>query len=214
MEYCPVDEILIREQYYLDLLKPYESGFNIGTKSCGGDNISNNPRKKEIVDKIKNTIRDNINIMTVEERCEKYGKYGELNPNYNNRWTDEMKEKQSQVQIVISQNGFSKNRKGKSNIEIYGEEKAKEMSDKLSEYAKSRTGEKNPFYNKKHSEKSKKIMSKSRIGVKPSNRILLSINGVIYESYYDAYKDLNIPVTTIRWRCLSNNPKFEEYKIL
>ena len=52
------------------------------------------------------------------------------------------------------------------------------------------------------------------IGKKPSNRIKLSIDGVIYDSYHDASKELNIPIVTIRWRCLSKNPKFDNYTLI
>ena len=55
---------------------------------------------------------------------------------------------------------------------------------------------------------------KSRLGKKPTNRISISINNRIYESYNDASKELGIPVVTIRWRCLSNNIKFVDYKLV
>ena len=40
----------------------------------------------------------------------------------------------------------------------------------------------------------------------------ITIDNVVYESYHDASKKLNIPIVTIRWRCLSNNPKFINYQ--
>jgi len=75
---------------------------------------------------------------------------GENNPNYGNKWSDEQKE------------NMSKSRKGKSWVEIYGEDKASEMRENASESQKGREhsektkekirqaniGEKNPFYGK------------------------------------------------------------------
>ena len=38
------------------------------------------------------------------------------------------------------------------------------------------------------------------------------INEIEYESLGKAKEYLNIPITTIRWRILSKNPKYENYK--
>jgi uncharacterized protein (DUF4415 family) len=104
--------------------------------------------------------------------------------------------------------------KGKTNKELFGEEKAKEISEKLSNLASERTGEKNPFYNKKHTKETKEKIGKANKGRKPNNRVKISIDDEIYDSYSDASKELNISPFTIRWRCLSANPKFINYKLI
>lgn len=213
MEICKDSDILIREKFYLDTLMPYQDGFNIGKDASGGDNLTYNPNRENIIERIRKTSNDNISKMTKEERQEKWGKLGESNPNYGNKWTDDMKFNFSNFQKSNSDNPLRK-RKGKSNIEMYGEERAKVISEKLSEYASKRTGDKNPFFDKKHKEESKDKIRKSRLGKKPTNRISISINDKIYESYNDASKELGIPVVTIRWRCLSNNIKFVDYKLV
>ncbi len=50
LEECPsVNVLLEREQYYLDLLKPYlEVGYNIESKAAGGDTFTLNPNKEAI----------------------------------------------------------------------------------------------------------------------------------------------------------------------
>ena len=206
IENCDKQELLIREQYYLDTLNPE---FNIGKHSSGGDNLTKNPNKEEIINRIKKTINNNISSMTEDERREKWGKSGELNPNYGNKWDDIKKDISRKLNI-----GRMPTNRGKTNIEIYGEKKAKEMSEKLSKIASERIGDKNPFYNKKHSQESKNKISQKRIGKKPSNRIRISVNDIIYDSYHDASKELNIPVVTIRWRCLSKNLNFVNYKLI
>ena len=206
IEKCSYEDLLIREQFYLDTLNPE---FNIGKQSSGGDNLTKNPNKEEIINKIKNTINQNISLVTEEERKEKWGKIGILNPNYGNNWSDEMKQKASEInkgKIPIN--------KGKTNEEILGKEKAEEISKKLSKIASKRVGEKNGFFNRQHTDESKSKISQKRMGIKPINRIRLSINDVIYDSYHDASKELNIPIVTIRWRCLSKNPNFINYKLI
>lgn len=216
IELCDEEELLIREQYYLDYLKPYEKGFNIGKSSSGGDNLSNNPNREEIIEKIKKGLKETISNMSEEERKEKWSRPGKENSNYGNKWTDEMKEESSKYWKKVAKKGlcpFSK-RKGRTNKELYGEEKAKEISEKLSKLASERTGEKNPFYNKTHSKEAKEKIGKANKGRKPNNRVKISIDDEIYDSYHDASMALSISVTTIRWRCLSTNPKFINYKLI
>ena len=216
VEICNKEELLIKEQYYLDSLKAYEVGFNIGKNASGGDNLTNNPNRENIIERMKKTLKENIENMSEEERKEKWGRYGEDNPNYGNKWSDEMKKRSSDFGLEIVRKGlcpFSK-RKGKTNEELYGVERSKEISKKLSEHASKRKGEKNPFYNKKHSDEVKEKIGKANKGRKPKNRIKLSIDDKIFDSYHDASKELGIPVVTIRWRCLSNNSKFENYKLI
>jgi hypothetical protein len=74
-----------------------------------------------------------------------------------------------------------------------------------------RSNTNNPFYGRTHS---KEVIDKAKermIGNIPLNSLPIVINDVNYESYNHASKCLNIPVTTIRWRVLSKNPKYKNY---
>lgn len=51
-------------------------------------------------------------------------------------------------------------------------------------------------------------------GKSPTNNIPVSIEGVQYNSYYHAHRTLNLPVVTIRYRCLSTNIKFKDWYLL
>lgn len=80
---------------------------------------------------------------------------------------------------------------------------------------RNKSGENNPFYNKKHTDKTKEILIKKHIEKYNGNQnISFSINEKIYNSLGDASKELNIPITTIRWRIKSNNIKYSEYKYI
>jgi hypothetical protein len=57
--------------------------------------------------------------------------------------------------------------KDKSFEDRYGEEKAKEIKEKISIHASTRVGDKNPFFEKNHNEKTRNHWSKIRKGVKP-----------------------------------------------
>lgn len=207
IEECNVETLLVREQYYLDLNK---NGFNIGKNASGGDNLTNNPNKEDIILKIKNTINSKIVNMSDEERKEKWGKNGILNPNYGNKWSEEMRLYASNREIINTNNPL-RARKGKTNKELYGDIKAEEISKKISKSASEKVGDKNPFFGKNHTEESKNKIREKRLGKKPTNRVKLSVDDKVYHSYQDASNELGLPVVTIRWRCLSDNPKFSNY---
>lgn len=212
IEYCDINDLLIREQYYLDTLKPI---INICKQSSGGDNLTLNPNRDIIIRKIKNTLRNTIKNMSYEEKQLKWAKYKELNPNYNKKWSEDKKNKLSQLLKHKYKNNIIKiHNLGKTNIETYGVEKAKIISNKISISAKTRIGDKNPFYNKKHTTESKNKIRESRIGIIPSNAIKIIIDNIVYSSFGEASKILSIPITTIRWRCLSSNKKFDNYKLI
>ena len=59
----------------------------------------------------------------------------------------------------------------------------------------------------------KKIANASK-GRKPGNSIKINIEGTEYSSYNEAFRILNIPVVTIRYRCLSKNIKYKHWNIV
>jgi len=208
---CLVEDLLKIEQNYLDKMN-WETSFNIGKKACGGDNLSKNPNRELIIEKIRNALLKRYRNMSKQEKSEKFGKKGKDNSNYGNKWTPDQKKAQSKR----AKKYFKENecyRSGKTNIELFGKEKAREISEKISKHASQRTGSKNPFYNKEHSDITKERMRQSKIGKYSGNQnIPFKINGIKYNSLGEASKELNIPTTTIRWRLKSKNNKFNNYK--
>lgn len=209
VELCDISSILVREQFYIDTLSACDNGFNISKKSLGGDNITDNPNKEDIIRRIKSKISQNLKLMLDEEKKEKWSRPGESNPNYGNRWNDEMKKEASD-----KNKGKAPINKGKTNIELLGEEESTKISKKLSDHASKRVGDKNPFFGKQHSEESKDKIRNERLGkYHGSQNIRIVIDGVLYNSYSEASKSLGIPIVTIRWRCLSKNSKFINYQL-
>lgn len=211
LEIVEPEFLLKREQFYLDKLKPK---YNIGKHSTGGDNLSNHPDKKNIINRIKNTIIKQNKSKDPEywkQWSEKYK--GEKNPNYGNKWSDEQKKRNSN-KLKEYYKIHKSYRCGKTNIELFGSKKAKEISKKISEFAKTRVGNKNPFYGKTHSDETKEKIRNARIGKSPSNTKKIQINNKTYSSLMEASKQLNISVPTIHYRINSSNKKFEKYKYL
>lgn len=54
LEETSEDNLLVREQFYLDTFKPHlrTIGYNIGTKAYGGDNITHNPNRDAFIEKM------------------------------------------------------------------------------------------------------------------------------------------------------------------
>ena len=167
------------EQKYLDTNPDY----NIGIKSSGGDNLSRNPNKDEIIKKISNSVKKKYDLMTEEEKKEKYSKPMEINPNW-----------KGGVSYVYCECG---KRIG------YGHNHCNQC--------RPRSNENNPFFGRTHSEKTKNKFRERMLGNDPINRKEIVINNINYTSYNDASNKLDIPTTTIRWRCMSKNPKYKNY---
>jgi hypothetical protein len=79
------------------------------------------------------------------------------------------------------------------------------MKEKLSKYASSRTGEKNPFFGKHHNEETKRKISEKNMGRKneaQSKKVLY--DGIIYESAVECGRKLGISHVTISYRAKKN----------
>lgn len=173
---------------------------NIGMGVSGGDNLTNNPNRAAIVSRMTDSIRATMALLTPEERIEKFGLPGSLNGMYGKTHTDEVREK------------LSRNTKGNSHAK--GIVRTPEQRQAISEHTKNRVGDKNSFYGKNHSEETKALLAAQREGKITGTGFVIEVEGVEYPSYYVASKTLGISLSTIRWRCMSENLKFSGYKIL
>lgn len=183
VEECEECMLLELEQKYLNNNPEY----NIGRFSSGGDNLTKNPRKNEIVGRIVMAIRERYSKMSDLEKIEKHSKPLDKNPNW-----------KGGISIAHCKTCGIKISQGSS------------FCKKHVQY--SRFKEKNSFYGKQHSEQSKIKMSEKRKGIKPANMKKVSIDGVEYESLSQASKITGIPSPTILWRINSKNDKFVNYK--
>lgn len=159
--------------------------YNIGIKSSGGDNLTKNPNKIIIISKIKKSLKDRFGSLSVEERKEKFSKPMESNPNW---------------------------RGGKSFIYCVCGVKITPINNTCTN-CRDRRGLNNPFFGKKHSEETRKMLSEKRKGKKPTNMKQIIIDNILYESLAEASRKTNIPSPTILWRIKSKNKKYENYKV-
>jgi group I intron endonuclease len=158
--------------------------YNIGLKASGGDNISKNPNKEMIIENIKKGSKLWRDSLTDEEKKERFSKPLDKNPNWRGGSSFIYCECGKRI-------GYGHTHCGK---------------------CRPRSGVKNPFYGKKHTEELKKKSSDRMMGVyNGEQNIPIIIDDIEYRSSGEASKILNIPMVTIRWRVLSKNPKYKKY---
>ena len=159
--------------------------YNIGLKASGGDNIIKNPNKDLIVENIKKGSKLWRDSLSEDERKERFSKPLDKNPNW----------------------------KGGSSF-IYCEcGKRIGYGHTHCNKCRPRSESNNPFFGKKHTEEYKKKSSDRMMGVyNGEQNIPIIIDDIEYRSSGDASKKLGIPMVTIRWRVMSKNKKFDNYR--
>ena len=175
IEECMLDQMLIREQYYLDC---NVGGYNIGKNSSGGDNISNHPNRDVIVSKIKRANRLKMSAMTDEERHIRFSRPMETNNNWRGGTTYSYCSCGARKEPKAVTCSKCRNRSGANNP-FYGKTHSEETKQKLREHASKRT-------------------------TKPSNSKKISADGVIYETATAAAKAHNITRGLVNYRCNSD----------
>ena len=173
--------------------------YNIGSSSIGGDNLTFNPNRLKIIDKIKKTLASRINNLTTEERKVKFGRSGSSNGMYGKTHSDETKQRLSEI--------------NKGRIPI---NKGIPMSEadkvKLKESLRDRNynGENNPFHNRRHNAEAKR-----KIGLASSlraKRRKVMIGDLVYDSVNDAALAVGVTGPTVIYRIKSS--KYTNYSYL
>jgi group I intron endonuclease len=132
VEECDKNILLELEQKYLDS----NPEFNIGIKSSGGDNLTKNPNKEDIIRRMTQSVRKRYELMSEDERKEKHSQPMDKNPN----WKGGTSFKYCECGVKISPtNNSCINCRDKS-------------------------GDKNPFFGKQHTEETKRKLSEFRKG--------------------------------------------------
>jgi len=194
------DEAYKLEQNIIDDHRDSSLLLNIGLGVRGGDNLSNNPKRASIIEKIKTRLGERYQSLTDEERKRTWGRKGESNPMYGKTHSVEAREKISKANV-----GHSRGR---------GRKLPEWQRTLLSEKAKLRTGDKNPFHGKSHNEETKRKLSQASLGRKPVNTNRIEIDGIVYASQADAAKALKVAGGTITFRLKSKNPKYSSYRVV
>lgn len=176
IEECNLVILLEKEKIWINKLNPE---YNVGSVG-GGDNLSNNPNRSIIIEKIKKTLNNNNSKLSKKEKSERWGKFGESNPN----WRGGSSKRKCKCGKIINCTAIN----------------CMNCNDK--------TGKNNPFYGKNHSIETIQKISKANSGKIPKNRRKISINGIEYNSLACASKKLNIHVSTICHRLKTKKPGY------
>ena len=204
------DEAIELEQYFLDTEDI--NLYNMSKWATCGDLISYHPDRENIIEKMKNTLSHTFSHMTEDERKQKYGRPGEMNGMYGKHHSDESRNKISERNIEYYKT-HDHSCKGKTYDEIYGKETSERLRKNISDRAKKRTGDKNSFYGKHHSEETKQKLRDINKGKKPSNCKKVYAEGKIFESCHDAASAYNIQLSSMQYRIKSKNyPEFYFYE--
>ena len=181
VEECDKEMLIELEQHYLNLKPEY----NIGLKSSGGDNLTNNPNRNNIIKKMSESLKIRYESMDEEKRKIVYSKPMEKNPNWRGGTT-----------YVYCECGKKIG---------YGHTYCNKC--------RPRSENNNPFFGKQHTDETKKKLSEDKKGKYFGNQnIPIIIDDVEYRSAGEASRKLNIPRVTICWRVKSKNKKFDNYK--
>lgn len=195
------NDLRLLEERYINFC--WDSGklYNVSKMGNGGDLTSYHPLLEEIKEKQRIATKMKWEAKTEEEK-EAYSQKmrGRGNPNFGNKWSDEQRQHASKIkkEYFKTHDNFIK---GKTLEEAYGKEKAEQIRQKMSEIASQKTGEKNPFYGKHHSEEQKKKWSEMRMGQIPADAKKVLYNDTLYNSAMECSKDIGVNYLTVTYRC-------------
>lgn len=193
-----MEEDLLKEHFLTPLC------FNLSAVSSGGDNTSHHPNNTAIREKLSISGKRIFANMTKEERQQRCGRPGEQNGMFGKTHTEQARKRMSErITEHYKEHGSSKK----------GTHPSEATRAKISAYAKQRTGTKNPFYGRSHTEETKRKLSVAHKGVpKLACAYKVRVDGVEYVSATEAGRKLKMNLGTILNRCRS--PKFITYELI
>jgi group I intron endonuclease len=197
------EEAYLLEQDIIDRHQDSQLLLNVGLGVRGGDNLSRNPNREDILARIKESLIERLEHMTPIERRLMYGKFAERNGMWGRTHTPEARAKMSSANLGITRrSGFT-----------LTEEHRKMISD----YAKTRTGEKNPFFDKHHSDETKRRLSeqgklRASEGFIPANARKVKVDDTVYVSLTEASRQLGIAPALMVYRLQSDKEKYSNYQ--
>jgi group I intron endonuclease len=162
----PTEQQLFDEEtkHIQELLPEYNIG-GVG----GGDNLTKNPNREDIVKRITETLRQKVSSMSDIERKETWGRSKEKNPNW--------KGGASIFHCIDCKCEIS-----------YGHSRCNKCC---------KQGEQNPFHGKKHTDEYKKKSSMRMKGRLPINTNPIVLDGISYISQADAARKLGVSIGSI-----------------
>lgn len=201
-------DLLTLEDKYIELYNTKSTGYNIANAG-GGDCISKHPDNAVIRSNMSRIMKRKWERMSDEQRDAHASKYKGTNNHMYGRTHSEST--RLLISRILTGNKLSEETKEKMRNSFTKERKAN-----LSAHAHNRTGDKNPFYGKSHTESTKQKISQKALdrGFMPIGNREFTIDDIKYRSLNEAHKHTGISISVIRWRLNSPNKKFEMYKYL
>ena len=120
---------------------------NIGLNVSGGDNLTRHPEYSRIIDQRSKTLNQRLAYMSEKDRSVVYGRPGSMNGMFGRTHTPEARRRMSEGQTPEVRAATSARTKGMP--------LPTHVREQISERAKLRIGDKNPFYGKRHSVETK-----------------------------------------------------------
>lgn len=212
------NELNEREKYWIKEKDSIKNGYNLTDGGTGGDNSKFINYSDEWIEGQRiNTKQywDSLSEEELKERSNKVsgennGMYGKIGAWKGKKLPKEMIQKQLESRRSYEGEGNPNWKGGISKKQCKCGKDIATINETCSE-CRDRSGENNPFYGKAHSIETKKKLSESRMGKKPSNTRKVKIDDIIYESLSDASKKLGIGSSLIIHRIKSKNNKYEGY---
>ena len=199
IERCSEAELAVREEYYLSQSADNPFLLSIGLNARGGDLLTRHPDRDAVLTKRIAAQRERIDQMTAVDRKQRFGRPGEINPMFGKTHSEAVKRASS-----VRNQGRKPPNKG---VPLTAEQKAV-----LSARASLRTGEKNSFFGRSHSEGTKQLLRELNKGKLPPNTKQVSIDGHEFVSATEAARQLGIPMVTVAYRCRSKTARWSTWK--
>lgn len=192
--------ILKREQYWINKLDSKRNGYNVGDASFG-DILTYNPNRDLILKKMSITLKKKAAQLTPEERKRKWGKSGKMNGMYGRHRTEEEKNHLSKIHL--------------GNKYALGCKRSEETREKIRKTREERgynLSENNPFYGKRHTEETKRKLSLSHLGKRPTSCLKKVIaDGIVFDAVTDCAKHFGVCNATVLFRIKSKHWNWSYY---
>lgn len=186
------------EEAYLEVNRYDDRLLNVGMGVRGGDNLTRNPHRRAIIEKISESLQVRMKELTAQERLDRYSKPGSLNGMYGRTHSEAVKQ--------ASRERFL------NNPPTGGGPPSAEARARISYLASLRTGDRNSFYGKRHSDVTKAKLSERMKGNLPTNAMTVEVNGRVYTSIRAACDGENLSYPTMAKRIASTDPEYAGYK--
>jgi group I intron endonuclease len=190
------------EQDLLEKFKDSPYLLNVSLGARGGDTLTRHPQRQLLIENLKNAILHRYSQMTVEERKKLYGKSGRANWMWGKTHSPEARAKISKANLGITH---------RSGFTLTAEHRTK-----ISEFASRRTGDKNAFYGRSHSQATRERISdtKRQQGLIPANVRQVMVDDHVYASLTEASRQLGVSPALMVHRIKSDSDRYKGYKYL